>query len=247
MYLVFVQPVHWYRTSAPLRISQLPWDHLCKQRGIHRTSALPRGYQQGIIDSSIWISFNCTIDLGYECISRWLTLWDGFQQFPRQITFGSQREIALYPINKIQRKKKTSSFFFSVSVAFFRVFSSHSVLRACASIWVIRAPLVSFYAITFLIALTAQCFFNKGYTWFFCIHRRDTTHSTTYGLVDISHYLSSPEGIILISQTTSKALESLDFCSHFVCENRLVLFWDARYGSRKVVFWLKQWQEKELA
>lgn len=53
---------------------------------------LPRGYQQGIIDSSIRISFNCTIDLDFECISRWLTLngWDGFQQFSRQITFGSQ-------------------------------------------------------------------------------------------------------------------------------------------------------------
>lgn len=106
MHLVSVQPLHWYRTSAPLRTSQLPWDYLCKQREILRTSALPRGYQRGIIVSSIWISFNCTVYLDYECISRWLTLngWDGFQQFPRQITFGSQREIALYPIKKTQRE-----------------------------------------------------------------------------------------------------------------------------------------------
>lgn len=125
MYLVSVQPVHWYRTSAPLRTS-LPWDHLCKQRGIIRTSTLPRGYQQGIIDSSIRISFNCTIDLDFECISRWLTLngWDGFQQFSRQITFGSQWELALYPINKIQRK----TIFFLFLLHFCSIFFASSLV-----------------------------------------------------------------------------------------------------------------------
>lgn len=53
-----------------------------------------------------------------------------------------------------------------------------------------------------LIDLTAQCFLNKEGIFFF-IHRRVyISHSTADVTVDVPHYLSSPEGIMLISQET---------------------------------------------
>lgn len=103
---------------------------------------------------------------------------DGFQLYPRQLTFGSQREIALYPVTK------------------FLSLSSSSWLKLLLVLFLVSVSLVSSYAIAFLDLFLPllHSFLNKEGTQYFCVHSSYyTSHSIRYVLEDIPDNLSSPE------------------------------------------------------